>query len=67
MAKKSKELIAALKEELLGYKRAGKKDRAKAVEAELKKAGVKTETAAAKPKAETAAKKKAAPRSKPKK
>ena len=35
MAKKSKELIAALKEELLGYKRAGKKDRAKAVEAEL--------------------------------
>lgn len=67
MAKKSKEIIEALKQELLGYKRVGKKERAKMVEAELKKAGAKIETASAKPKAETATKKKAAPRSKPKK
>jgi hypothetical protein len=68
MAKKklSKDEIAALQEELKGYKIYKKTKRAAAVKKILADAGV-PESASAKPKAETAAKKKPAAKSKPKK
>ena len=64
--KLTKEEIAALKEELKGYKIKKMTARANAVKKVLQAAGA-GETAAAKPKAETAAKKKPASKSKPKK
>ena len=52
MAKKDKELIKALKDELKSYELYGKAKRAKEVKDAIKKAGGSVETKTAKPKAE---------------
>ena len=58
MAKKDKELIEALKQELKHYEIYKKADRAKQVKEAIKKAGGSVETKTAKPKAEKKVEKK---------